>query len=414
MRVMMTAVGGTGLGERSAFFEDGAMNSMARAMLGRVHVGAADTGESLATIDRIEDGDIASWAIQWEALADRIAGIAEESLRGGHRVSARNAFLRAATYYTPVILMVDGLDDPEIVLERTFGAYRRCWERYLGLLDNPPEALEIPYDDGSMPGWFFPAPGDGAKPTLIIANGADGATSYLYPGYGSEAAARGYNVVVFDGPGQQRMLFERQVPFRHDWENVITPVVDAVLARPDVDPDRLVFYAVSQGGFWGPRALAFEHRFQAAVIDGGVVDVSAAWRGLLGADRIALIESGEHDQLSAELEQLPPAVRRMITWRVKPYGEPSAALAYGKVVDYQISPELAAAITTPMLIANPDGEGYFAGQPQRLYDMLTGEKEIVHFTEADGAAGHCEPMARGLAAQRFFDFLDDRIGLSSV
>ena len=85
-----------------------------------------------------------------------------------------------------------------------------------------------------------------------------------------------------------------------------------------------------------------------------------------------------------------------------------------KALDYQITPELAAEITTPMLIANPDNEGYFAGQPQRLYEMLPGEKEIVHFTEAEGAAGHCEPMARGLAAQRFFDFLDDHIGLSSL
>ena len=198
--------------------------------------------------------------------------------------------------------MVDGLDHPDTVLQRTFGAYRRCWEQYLALLDNPPEAIEIPYDDGTMPGWFFPAAGDGPRPTLVIANGADGAASYLYPGYGSEAAARGYNVVVFDGPGQQRMLFERHVPFRHDWENVITPVVDAVLARPDVDPDRLTFYAVSQGGFWGPRALAFEHRFQAAVVDGGVVDVSAPWRELLGPDGIALIEAGEHDRLDAKLD----------------------------------------------------------------------------------------------------------------
>ena len=69
-----------------------------------------------------------------------------------------------------------------------------------------------------MPGWFFAADGDGPKPTLMVANGSDGALSYLWPGHGSEAAARGYNVVLFDGPGQQRMLFERGVPFRPDWE----------------------------------------------------------------------------------------------------------------------------------------------------------------------------------------------------
>lgn len=400
-------------GARSTFFEDGAMNSMTRAMLGRVYVGAADTGETLATVDRIVDGDVASWVAEWEATADRVASIGEESLRRGHRVSARNTLLRAATYYTPVILMVDGLDDPDTVLTRAFAAYRHCWEQYLALLDNPPEPIEIPYADATgastMPGWFFAAPGDGPKKTIVLANGADGATSYLYPGYGLEAATRGYNVILSDGPGQQRMLFERGVPFRHDWENVLGPVVDYALGRPEVDEDRLVLYAVSQGGFWGPRALAFEHRFAAAVIDGGVVDVSAAWRGLLGEDRIAMIEAGENDRLAADLEHLPASARRMIAWRTKPYGQPTVAQAYARVQDYRITPELAAGITTPMLIANPDNEGYFAGQPEQLYEMLPGQKELIHFTEAEGAAGHCEPMARGLAAQRFFDFLDERV-----
>lgn len=386
------------------------MNSMTRAMLGRVHVGAADTGEVLATIDRIVDGDVVSWVTEWEALADRIAAIGDECLRRGHRISARNTFVRAATYYTPVVLMVDGLDDPDSVLTRAFAAYRRCWEHYLGLLDNPPEAIEIPYGDGAMPGWFFAAGGSGPAKTIILANGADGATSYLYPGYGLEAVTRGYNVILFDGPGQQRMLFERGVPFRMDWENVLGPVIDYALTRPEVDDDRLVLYAVSQGGFWAPRALAFDHRFAAAVIDGGVTDVSAAWRGLLGPERIAMLEAGEEDRVAADLETLPAPARRMIAWRTKPYGQASITRTFQQVLQYRITPELAAQITTPVLIADPDNEGYFAGQPRQLFEMLSATKEIVHFTEAEGAAGHCEPMARGLAAQRFFDFLDDHVG----
>ncbi|WP_344260106.1 alpha/beta hydrolase family protein [Actinomadura napierensis] len=403
----------TAAGERSTFFTDPGMKSMARAMLGRVHTGAADAGEALTTMDRITDGDYASWEREWEATADRIAAIGDDCLRRCHRVSGRNALLRAATYYTACVLVVDGCDEPETVLTRTFAAYRRCWEQYLGLLDNPPERLDIPYEGTTMPGWFFAADGDGPKPTLVMANGADGALSYLWPGYGSEAAARGYNVVLFDGPGQQRMLFERGVPFRPDWEHVITPVVDAALRRPDVDPRRLVLYAVSQGGYWGPRALAFEHRFAAAVIDGGVVDVSAAWRDLLGPDLMAILDAGERDRFDAAIDRATPNAKRVVAWRTKPYGCPSVFDTHREVLRYRITPEVAAQITTPVLIADPDGEKYFAGQPERLYDMLPGEKELVRFTEAEGAAGHCQPMARALAAQRFFDYLDDRVGLGS-
>lgn len=237
---------GAATGKRSTFFTDPGMNSMTRAVLGRVHTGAADAGEAMRTVDRITDGDNASWAREWEATADRIGAVGDDCLRRGHRVSGRNALVRAATYYTACVVVADVCDEPLTVLARTFAAYRRCWEQYLGLLDNPPERLDIAYEGTTMPGWFFAAGGDGPKPTLMVASGADGALSYLWPGYGSEAAARGYNVVLFDGPGQQRMLFERGIPFRPDWEHVVGPVVDAALRRRHVDPQRLAFYAVSQ------------------------------------------------------------------------------------------------------------------------------------------------------------------------
>lgn len=393
----------------TTFFTDPGMNSMARAMLGRVHTGAADTGETLTTIDRITDGDNASWAREWEATAERIAAIGDDCLRRGHRVSARNALLRAATYYAACVVVVDACDEPETALARTFAAHRRCWEQYLGLLGDPPERFDIPYEGATMPGWFFAARGDGPKPTLVMANGADGALSYLWPGYGSEAAARGYNVVLFDGPGQQRMLFERGIPFRPDWEHVIGPVVDAVLGRPDVDAERLVLYAVSQGGYWGPRALAFEHRFAAAVIDGGVVDVSAAWHARLTPEQKAMLDAGERDRFNAAMEEAPADVKRFITWRAKPYRCPSVFDTYLEVLRYRITPELASRITTPVLVADPDDEQYFVGQPERLHGMLSGRTELVRFTADEGAAGHCQPMARALAAQRFFDFLDDEI-----
>jgi hypothetical protein len=61
-------------------------------------------------------------------------------------------------------------------------------------------------------------------------------------------------VFVYDCPGQQSMLFERGAPFRYDWEAVLTPVIDTLVARPDVDASALAGYGISQGGFW--RAIA--------------------------------------------------------------------------------------------------------------------------------------------------------------
>ena len=64
------------------------------------------------------------------------------------------------------------------------------------------------------------------------------------------AGRMGRRTAGFDGPGQQSMLFERAVPFRPDWDKVITPVVDYLLDLPDVDVARIALYGISQAGYW--------------------------------------------------------------------------------------------------------------------------------------------------------------------
>ena len=100
-------------------------------------------------------------------------------------------------------------------------------------------------------------------------NGSDGPVTSVWPPIAAGGVARGYNVVIFDGPGQQSMLFERgALPARLGAG--ITPVVDFLLGRSDVDPKQIVLYGISQAGYWVPRALAFEHRIAAAIADPGV------------------------------------------------------------------------------------------------------------------------------------------------
>lgn len=136
------------------------------------------------------------------------------------------------------------------------------------------------------------------------------------------ALDRGWNAFVFDGPGQQAMLFERGIPFRHDWEAVLTRVVDVLFTRDDVDATSLLAYAISQGGYWLPHALAYEHRFVAAVADGGVVDVARAWNTNLPPELLALLRAGDRDRFNAEIGSGPadPAREREFAFRAKPYG----------------------------------------------------------------------------------------------
>ena len=87
------------------------------------------------------------------------------------------------------------------------------------------------------------------------------------PGQVIDACRRGYHCVIFDGPGQGSMLVRDGVAMVPDWERVVTPVVDAVIARDDVDTAKVVLQGWSLGGYLAARAATGEHRLAACVLD---------------------------------------------------------------------------------------------------------------------------------------------------
>src|SRR5271168_3353316 len=77
--------------------------------------GGSEFGEVLATVSRIVSGDFDSWYNEWNATAERIAAEAAQQLANGHRVSARDSFLRATTYYRASEFFLHGNpSDPRI------------------------------------------------------------------------------------------------------------------------------------------------------------------------------------------------------------------------------------------------------------------------------------------------------------
>lgn len=248
---------------------------------------------------------------------------------------------------------------------------------------------------------------------MIFNNGSDGPVTDMW-GRAQAARARGYNAIAFDGPGQGQALWVQGIYFRPDWEKVVTPVVNRLLARSDVDPEKLAIVGVSQGGYWVPRAIAFEKRIAAAVADPGVFDVSASWFEKMPKKLLALAEAGEREKFERNFHFgehfMGKTARQTIAFRMKPFGTDSMYEALRKVREYRLD-DVVGQITTPLLVLDPDDEQFWPGQPQRLYDALPGpDKAIVRFTAAEGANWHCEPMAPGLLDQRIFDWLDGVLG----
>jgi len=247
-----------------SFFDDDGFNFEVQTLLGSVRTGCGDAGEILATVATIANGDATSWVSAWQALGDRVAAIADAAAARHHGVSARDAYLRAATYYATALTSVDGVDDPDTALHQVFAQHRRCFDAYVERLEPPAFNVDVPYGHSRMPGYLFvPDTGGTPRGTLVLNNGSDGAVTSLL-GMAKAACDRGYNALIFDGPGQQSVLFEQGIPFRADWEHVITPIVDFLSQRPEVDPDRISTASARPGtGYHGrsPTSIASPRRW---------------------------------------------------------------------------------------------------------------------------------------------------------
>ncbi|HTX11256.1 MAG TPA: prolyl oligopeptidase family serine peptidase [Solirubrobacteraceae bacterium] len=397
-----------------AFQDDEFQFAFERA-LGASYRQAADVGEVLATAERISDGDADSWLQEWTATAGTAWVAAVRAHRTGRRVSALAYFRRAATYYATALFQVSHSTEPERRLD-IWRRQRDCWEHIVDLSPVPAERISIAYQDVCLPAFFFPAAGAAGKvrPLVVVNNGSYQATSEMWAQAGAAAAERGYHWLTFDGPGQQATLFEQRIPFRPDREAVLTPVLDTLLARSDVDSGRVAVIGIGQGGFLLARALAFEHRFTAAVVDPGIVDVVTAWTDRLPSEMRRQLGDRHQSAFDREMhlaELFAPASTETIRFHGEPYGQNGGSTfrLFLTIAAYHLGDEVQQ-IDTPLLITESEGEPLWPGQSRQLYARLPGPKEIANFTAHEGAGGHCEPLGQALRESRMFDWLEERLG----
>lgn len=321
-----------------AFFEDADFDFEARAALGRVVNGIGDVGLVLATLDQIVDGDSQNWFDAWQKMASAMAGRGDEAAGHGHHETASWALLTASAFYAKALTAVDGLADQSVLLP-TFREQQRCWEGFIDASQGRFVRVQIPYEGTTLPGYLLrPDSTKVPRPTLVMTNGSDGSLAGMVGEGATEALNRGWNAFLYDGPGQQSMLFERGVPFRYDWEAVLTPVIDILAVRPDVNASALTGYGVSQGGYWITRAVAFEHRMVAAVADPGIVDVSTGWTAHLPQALLGLLHSGQKDAFNQAMAAAGgiATAARTLAFRSRPYGVSDPFDLFTEVEKYQV------------------------------------------------------------------------------
>jgi Acetyl xylan esterase (AXE1) len=389
--------------------------------------GSAEFGELVRAVDQINAAG-ASYQTYYDtflALAQRTAADGNQELAAGHRASARSAYLRAASYYDLVLYFILGTT-ARAQEAGAYAAMQRCWQQASQLFDPPFEPVKIPYAGSWMPGYLLrPDDRPARRPTVILNNGEDAQNVRMWAFGGAAALERGYNALIFEGPGQGSMLFERQIPFRPDWENVITPVVDYLRSRPEVDPARIMLSGSSLGGELVVRAAAFEHRLAALVADPGFLSVWLSWQTSFAAITSLFTQGLSKQQINAAWQQkivptLDAGDRFNLAKISEGYGRPylRAARAGQVFTDlYDLGTTLmkftvadvADQVTAPTLVTAYDGDQLVvpaSGQGSEVYRLLRGPKQFHQFTTAEGADQHCAPMAPQTRNQAVYDWLD--------
>ena len=398
---------------RTIVFQDESLDFELQRALGYSLSGGADVNECLFTAKRIIEGDDESWYREWLTTADRILAIAHKALRRGHRVSAREAFLRASNYYRAAEFYLHGHpEDPRIL--KTWGRSREAFRQAAALMDQPVEVVRIPYRKTTLPGYIC-RPDDSLRPrkTLIVQTGFDGTGEELYFETAFFALKRGYNVLIFEGPGQGGVIREQHLVFRPDWEKVVTPVVDFALTRPEFDSKRLVLMGISMGGYLAPRGAAFEHRLAALIANTGVYDMAQrheTWTDAQAGQARAKMkkEMAEVNKAVYQMMKKSTLMRWIMNNGMFTFGKDSPAEFLLARFDYNLR-GLASKIRCPTLVVDNEGDIFFKGQARQLYNALTCSRGLMTFTRKDMAASHCQMGAMAISNQRILDWLDDTL-----
>jgi pimeloyl-ACP methyl ester carboxylesterase len=404
-------------------FQDPTFSSQLVRAIGETYYNGADIGECLSTASRIKEGDFESWHKEWLNTAQRVHKYADASLVAGHKVSACQGYLRASNYYRAAEFLLMDPEDPRI--QTTWGNSKECFRKAVELFSRQikVEPVEIPYDQTKLPGYFYSSSNNDddttsswsrqKRPTLIAHGGFDSTLEELYSSAAAPALERGYNCMTFEGPGQGGVIRKQKIPFRYDWEKVVTPVIDFIRQNYEeqCDLNRLALMGISMGGYLAARAAAFEHRIAACILNDGVYDGYDAVASSFPKSLLTAIENGDSKAVNVVLGimmESDPNIRFNIEHGMWTAGVNTPYELIQGSKNYTIK-DIAQNIKCPTLVLEAEKDDSFPGQPKKVYDALTSPKSYIKFTEEEGAEEHCQAGAPALSNQRIFDWLDETL-----
>jgi dienelactone hydrolase len=326
------------------------------------------------------------WAERWSALARKIEAKAKDDENAGHALSAGRKYRRAAVYFMTAERMASRAGGAKLALYR---AFTDCFRKSVELRREPIEFVEVPFGETTLPALLYRAPAGGPRPAMIHFDGFDVTKEWMHLcGMAEAFAARGISTLMVDHPGVGAALRLQGLPTAPESERWASASLDYLGRRADIDAKRVGIIAMSLGGYFAPRAAAFEKRLACCIAWG------ARWDNALSHGRI--------------LED-PNAARSVSGWiehALWVYGARDADEAAAKIAAMTLE-GVAERIECPLLVVHGENDRQVPLEQARLTverAVKARRRDLRVFTAAEGGAEHVQGDNFSLAVDYMADW----------
>lgn len=339
-----------------------------------------------------DDAGTAAFFDAWTALADRLVAQAKDAVDQGHELTAAAKYRRACAYYMTAERMQARDYAPR---KAAYAKMLSSFSAHIRLGGRNCKQVEIPYEGTAFPALMTLAPppaGQRGTPCMVFCNGLDSVKEMVYLADVGEAfAARGVSSLIVDQPGVGDSLRNRGLHAVIDTERWAGAAVDYLQSRSEIDCDRIGMGGWSLGGYFSPRAAAFEKRFKLCV----------AW----GANHCW----GELQKRRQQREGKNPVPHYWdhVMWV---WGQPDID-TYMRFVEDITLDGVVEKITVPFLITHGSNDRQIPIEyAHRSYEQAVNspDRELHIFTREMGGVEHCSADNMGPNRDFIADWVADR------
>lgn len=337
-------------------------------------------------------GNDDAWFREWTREARMVEERGRECIANRRTASGAQYLHRASAYYHVGERFLqpkskEGLD-----------AYMRgvlCFRDAAKYVKRPRiEHVEIPYEGTSLPAVYVhaePANTSGKTPAVVFFDGLDVTKEIQYFKGVPDLVARGIACLIVDGPGNGESIRFRDLYLRHDTEHYASPVWEYLASRPEIDPKRIGIMAISLGGYYAPRAAAFDQRYACCLAWGAQWDYQKIWRDrfdrLAQADTPSLSVAAQHISWVLNASSQDDALKRLEPFKLD-----------GVVQK----------INCPFLMLHGEGDEQIPlSEAQKCFEAVgSKQKTMKIFTREEGGYHHCQIDNQTICSAYMWDWLE--------